>query len=168
MLCFSPGNPGGHPMTEACEPLERPQDLVCDNGLGGFIPGSGDYLMQIDPGQTTPVPWCNVIANDDFGTIVTESGLGFTWSLNSGEFRLTPWSNDPVTDMQGEAIYLRDEETAQVWTVTPLPKGDPAQCRITHRAGETVWQRSSQGLAQRLLVLVPQDAPVKVMRHCAG
>ena len=150
-------------MTEACEPLERPQDLVCDNGLGGFIPGSGDYLMQIDPGQTTPVPWCNVIANDDFGTIVTESGLGFTWSLNSGEFRLTPWSNDPVTDMQGEAIYLRDEETAQVWTVTPLPKGDPAQCRITHRAGETVWQRSSQGLAQRLSVLVPQDAPVKVI-----
>ncbi|WP_232404310.1 GH36-type glycosyl hydrolase domain-containing protein [Pseudophaeobacter flagellatus] len=156
-------DPGGHPMTEAIEPLKRPQDLVCDNGLGGFIPDNGDYLMQIGPGQTTPVPWCNVIANDDFGTIVTESGLGFTWSLNSGEFRLTPWSNDPVTDMQGEAIYLRDEETAQVWTVTPLPTGDLTQCRVTHRAGETVWQRSSQGLAQRLSISVPQNAPVKVI-----
>ena len=154
---------GGQPMTEASEPLERPKSLVCDNGLGGFTPGDGDYLMQIEPGQTTPVPWCNVIANDSFGTIVTESGLGFTWSLNSGEFRLTPWSNDPVTDMQGEAIYLRDEETAQVWTVTPLPTGDRAQCRITHRAGETVWERSSQGLAQRLSISVPRDAPVKLI-----
>ena len=156
-------DPGGQPMTEASEPLERPQDLICDNGLGGFVPGSGDYLMQTAPGLMTPVSWCNVIANDTFGTIVTESGLGFTWSLNSGEFRLTPWSNDPVTDPQGEAVYLRDEETAQVWTVTPLPKGDQAQCRITHRAGETVWERSSQGLAQRLSISVPQDAPVKVI-----
>jgi len=155
-------DPGGLPMTEASEPLERPQDLIFDNGLGGFIPGSGDYLMQIEPGQTTPVPWCNVIANDKFGTIVTESGLGFTWSLNSGEFRLTPWSNDPVTDTQGEAVYLRDEETARVWTVTPLPTGDRAQCRTTHRAGETVWERSSQGLGQRFSISVPQDAPVKL------
>ena len=156
-------DPGGQAMTEALARLERPQDLVCDNGLGGFIPESGDYLMQIGPGQTTPVPWCNVIANDDFGTIVTESGLGFTWSLNSGEFRLTPWSNDPVADTQGEAVYLRDEETAQVWTVTPLPRGDRVQCRIIHRAGETVWERSSHGLAQRLSISVPQDAPVKMI-----
>ena len=157
-------DPAGHPLLEVSEPLERPQNLVCDNGIGGFAPGSGDYLMQIDPGQTTPVPWCNVIANDRFGTIVTESGPGFTWSLNSGEFRLTPWSNDPVTDMQGEAVYLRDEETAQVWTVTPLPKGDQAHCRITHRAGETVWERSSRGLAQRLSVSVPLEGPVKLFR----
>ena len=156
-------DPGGPPMTEVFAPQERPKDLICDNGLGGFLPEGGDYLMQIEPGQTTPVPWCNVIANDTFGTIVTESGLGFTWSLNSGEYRLTPWSNDPVTDMQGEAVYLRDEETAQVWTVTPLPTGDPAQCRITHRTGETVWARSSQGLAQRLTVSVAQDAPVKLI-----
>jgi len=155
-------DPGGRPVTEAFKPLERPEDLICDNGLGGFIPDNGDYLIQTEPGLTTPVPWCNVIANDRFGTIVTESGLGFTWSLNSGEFRLTPWSNDPVADMQGEAIYLRDEETARVWTVTPLPTGDPAQCRIMHRAGETVWERSSQGLGQRLSISVPQDAPLKL------
>lgn len=156
-------DPGGSPMVEAPGLLDLRQDLVCDNGLGGFVPESGDYLMQVGPGEATPVPWCNVIANDEFGTIVTESGLGFTWSLNSGEFRLTPWSNDPVTDMQGEVVYLRDEETAQVWTVTPLPRGDRAQCRIIHQAGETVWEQSSHGLAQRLSISVPQDAPVKLI-----
>lgn len=155
--------PGGQPMTEAFEPLERPRDLICDNGLGGFIPDNGDYLIQTKPDLMTAVPWCNVIANDKFGTIVTESGMCFTWSLNSGEFRLTPWSNDPVTDTQGEAVYLRDEETAQVWTVTPLPMGDRVHCSITHRLGETVWERSSQGLAQRLSISVPQDAPLKVI-----
>ncbi|WP_417700710.1 GH36-type glycosyl hydrolase domain-containing protein [Pseudophaeobacter sp.] len=156
-------SPGGQPMTETFEPSEGPKDLIFDNGLGGFIPNNGDYFIQTEPGLKTPVPWCNVIANDKFGTIVTESGLGFTWSLNSGEFRLTPWSNDPVSDTQGEAVYLRDEETARIWTVTPLPAGDQAPCRTTHRAGETVWQRFSQGLTQRLSVSVPKDAPVKLI-----
>ncbi len=156
--------PGGRPPAEAPLPLNRPRDLICDNGLGGFVGESGDYLMHVEPGHATPVPWCNVLANDGFGTIVTEAGLGFTWSLNSGEFRLTPWSNDPVTDAQGEAIYLRDEETAQIWTVTPSPAGDATPCRVLHRAGETVWERSSQGLTQRLSVSVPQDSPVKLIR----
>lgn len=156
--------PGGEPLAEETAPLRRPGDLVFDNGLGGFSPDTGDYLVHLEPGQTTPVPWCNVLANDRFGTIVTEAGLGFTWSQNSGEFRLTPWSNDPVTDAQGEAVYLRDEETAQVWTVPQLPAGGLTSCRVTHGPGETVWERQSEGLEQRLSVMVPTEAPVKLAR----
>ncbi|MHC1771303.1 MAG: hypothetical protein AB9907_06105 [Flexilinea sp.] len=53
--------------------------------------------------------------------MVSEAGSQCTWALNSGENRLTPWSNDPVIDPTGEALYLRDEETGEVWTPTPLP-----------------------------------------------
>jgi cyclic beta-1,2-glucan synthetase len=92
--------------------LDRRGDLAFDNGLGGFAPGSGDYVIRIDPGAHTPQPWSNVIANDRFGCVVTEAGGGFTWAVNSGENRLTPWSNDAVGDPPAEAVYLRDEETA--------------------------------------------------------
>ena len=69
----------------------------------------------------TPAPWVNVLANPHFGTVISESGLAYTWSENAHEFRLTPWSNDPVSDSSGEAFYLRDEESGHFWSPTPLP-----------------------------------------------
>src|SRR5690606_4221943 len=103
-----------------------------------------------------------VIANDGFGTIVTEAGLGWTWALNSGENRLTPWHNDPVADPQSEALYLRDEESAALWTPTPLPAG--RACTVRHGAGHTVWEGAGEGLEQELCVFVPTDDPVKIVR----
>ncbi len=143
--------------------LVRPADLAFDNGLGGFDRLSGDYLIHLDSGQKTPAPWCNILANESFGTIVSESGLGFTWGINSGEHRLTPWSNDPLIDPQTEALYLRDEETAMIWTPTPLPAGGTAPCQIRHAPGATIWSRNGEGMEQRLTVFVPPDAPVKLV-----
>ncbi|SHK44409.1 cyclic beta-1,2-glucan synthetase [Marinobacter antarcticus] len=143
-------------------PLLRPDNLVFDNSLGGFTPAAGDYAIHLDGGRVTPSPWCNVLANESFGSIVSEAGLGFTWCINSGEHRLTPWSNDPVVDPQTEALYLRDEETADIWTPTPLPAGGHESCQIHHRAGATTWRRNAEGLEQRLTVFVPPDATVKL------
>ena len=142
--------------------LEQRGDLAFDNGLGGFAPGSGDYVIQIDPGGHTPQPWSNVIANDRFGCVVTEAGGGFTWAFNSGENRLTPWSNDAVGDPPGEAIYLRDEETAAIWSVAPAPCGSGDACRVTHAPGATEWLKASHGLRQSLTVHVAPEAPVKL------
>ncbi|MFA7523148.1 MAG: glucoamylase family protein [Halothiobacillaceae bacterium] len=158
---FQPlGLPTAEPQQVA--PLPRPDSLVFDNSLGGFSPETGDYAIHLDDGRVTPSPWSNVLANETFGTIVTEAGLGFTWCINSGEHRLTPWSNDPVIDPQTEALYLRDEETADIWTPTPLPAGGDVACQIHHHAGATTWQRNAEGLEQRLTVFVPPDAPVKL------
>ena len=156
--------PLGTPTSEPPQvtPLQRPDNLVFDNTLGGFTPEAGDYAIHLDGGRVTPSPWCNVLANERFGTIVSEAGLGFTWCINSGEHRLTPWSNDPVVDPQTEALYLRDEETGEIWTPTPLPAGGHAACQIHHHAGATSWQRNAEGLEQRLTVFVPADAPVKL------
>ena len=87
-----------------------------------------EYAIYLKPGSVTPAPWANVMASRDFGTMVTESGLGCTWSGNSQMNRLTPWHNDPVSDPQSEAIYLRDEESGAVWTPTPL--ADPRKRRV--------------------------------------
>lgn len=151
------------PVYEPLEPPKRPADLAFDNGLGGFDPQTGDYILHLESGMQTPAPWCNVLANDGFGTIVSESGLGFSWAGNSGENRLTPWSNDPVSDTPGEVLYLRDEETATFWTVTQAPRGEDAACQIRHGAGYTTWLRNSHGLEQELRAFVPLDDPVKVV-----
>jgi cyclic beta-1,2-glucan synthetase len=105
----------------------------------------------------------NVIANEkDFGFQVSETGAGYTWSVNSRENRLTPWSNDPVSDPIGEALYLRDEETGEIWSPTPLPIRGPQQYVIKHGQGYTAFGHASHGLDQELLVFVPVDSTVKI------
>ncbi|WP_421993128.1 GH36-type glycosyl hydrolase domain-containing protein [Qipengyuania sp.] len=149
---------------EPQRPPARPDDLLFDNGYGGFTADGREYLIHLEPGNTTPAPWVNVLANDAFGTLVTESGGGFTWSVNSGEYRLTPWTNDPVADRQTEILYLRDEETSQVWSVTPDPAGRDMTCQVRHGAGFTEWRQASRGIEQRMTVTVARDAPVKLIR----
>ncbi len=149
---------------ERLQVLARPTGLAFDNGFGGFDPQSGDYVVHLDPGDHTPAPWCNVLANDGFGTIASEAGLGFTWAGNSGEHRLTPWSNDPVTNEPGEVLYLRDEASAEVWTTTPAPLGGDVACQIRHKAGLTSWAQNSRQLEQEIEVLVPPEGPVKLVR----
>ena len=157
--------PSGAGMPDQMEPaLPRPVNLRFDNGLGGFTEDGREYAIYLGPGEHTPAPWCNVLANDDFGCIVNEAGGGFTWAVNSGESRLTPWTNDPVADPPSEALYLRDEETAEIWTPTPQPAGADAACEIRHGAGYTKWRRRSHGFEQELIVFVPPGDPVKVAR----
>ncbi len=149
---------------EAAEPIERPSGLLFDNGLGGFTPDGREYVIYLEPGQWTPAPWSNIIAQPEFGCLVTEAGLGCTWAHNSGENRLTPWRNDPVRDPPAEAIYLRDEDTGQYWSPTPLPARADAPYLIRHGAGVTTFEHASHGMQQSLSVFVAPDAPVKIVQ----
>ena len=115
--------------------LQLPSDLLMENGLGGFSRDGREYIIHLKPGQHTPHPWINVIANPQFGFLVSESGFGSTWAENSGENRLTPWRNDPVTDMPSEALYLRDEETGLVWS------SDTHACRSRYGACDSSRSR---------------------------
>ena len=147
------------------EALVIPQDLNFFNGLGGFTPKSDEYVIVLKEGQWTPAPWINVIANQhDFGFIVTDTGLGYTWSVNSRENRLTPWSNDPISDPPGEAIYIRDEDTGEFWSPTPLPIREKEAYVIRHGQGYTTFEHNSHGINQRLTAYVSMDDNVKISR----
>ena len=122
-------------------------------------------MTILDAGLRTPEPWVNVIANPGFGFIVSESGAGFTWAVNSHENQLTPWSNDHVVDTPGEAIYIRDENTGEVWSPTALPvRDDTATYVARHGQGYTRFQHTSHGLTHELLQFVPADDPIKISR----
>jgi cyclic beta-1,2-glucan synthetase len=136
-------------------------ELLFDNGLGGFTPHGREYVIRLGEGQRTPAPWVNVVGRPGFGFLVSESGSGATWAVNSGENRLTPWSNDPVSDPAGEALYLRDEESARVWSPAPGPAPGRGPVEIRHGAGYSVFRRRSEGLDQELRVFAEFDDPVK-------
>jgi cyclic beta-1,2-glucan synthetase len=142
--------------------LEMPK-LSFFNGLGGFGNGGREYVVMLGEAQWAPAPWSNVVANQaGCGFLVTETGAGFTWSQNSHENRLTPWSNDVVSDPPGEIIYLRDEDSGSVWTPTPLPIREAPPYQIRHGQGYSVFEHLSHGISQELLMFVPLDAPVKI------
>ncbi len=144
-------------------PGETAQPAAFFNGYGGFSEDGREYVMDLPPGKHTPAPWVNVIGYPEFGFLVTESGSQCTWAENSGENRLTPWSNDPVRDPTGEAMYLRDEETGQVWSPTPQPAGANQPYRVRHGAGYTIFEHESHGLVQRLALFASPEDPVKII-----
>ena len=152
--------PARSPVHEASEPLPQ-QDLIFSNGLGGFTHDGREYIITLSAEQATPAPWVNVLANPYFGTVVSESGSAYTWVENCHEFRLTPWSNDPVTDVTGEAFYIRDEQTGQFWSPTPLPARGATPYVIRHGFGYSVFEHTEHGIASELTVYVAMDAPVK-------
>jgi cellobiose phosphorylase len=137
------------------------RELIFNNGVGGFTRDGREYVITLSADQVTPAPWVNVLANPYFGTVVSESGSGYTWVENCHEFRLTPWSNDPVTDSTGEAYYIRDEQTGQFWSPTPLPARGAAPYIIRHGFGYSVFEHTENGIASELTVYVAMDAPVK-------
>ncbi len=148
----------------ASDVLELPE-LVMDNGRGGFTPDGREYVVVLEGARETPLPWSNVIANQSFGTIVTERGSAHTWWGNSRENRLTPFANDPVSDPTAEAIFLRDEERGVVWGATPGPlprtRRSPRWI-VRHGAGVSRFQRSAEGIEQELAVFVARNEPVKL------
>ena len=162
---LSPGSIRAEP---SAQPAKQPEGLSFWNGVGGFTHDGREYVIVVDgtaPGGPAlpPAPWTNVLANRDFGCLVTEAGLGYSWSGNSQMNRLTPWSNDPTSDSPGEVIYLRDEETGEAWTPTPLPRGPRAAVTVRHGQGYTRYTHVSENLDQDVLVLVPRGDTVKLV-----
>ncbi len=147
----------------ALTPMAAPP-LVMENGLGGFTTDGREYIVVLDGDRETPLPWSNVMANPEFGTIVTSAGAAFTWAGNSRENRLTPFANDPISDPTGEAIYLRDEDSGAVWGATPGPlirEKTSGRWVVRHGAGVTRYQHATRGLEQELAVFVDPADPVK-------
>jgi cyclic beta-1,2-glucan synthetase len=142
---------------------EDNNDLIFFNGWGGFSPDGREYRIVLKNGNHLQAPWVNVIANPSFGCLISELGTGYTWWRNSREYKITPWSNDPVLDPPGEVCYVRDEESGEVWTVTRSPIHTTQSYTVSHGRGYTRFCHESHGLKQRMTVFVPLEDPVKVV-----
>ncbi|HEY8174791.1 MAG TPA: glucoamylase family protein, partial [Gemmatimonadaceae bacterium] len=151
----------GRDMHREREGDRRAPALVLDNGFGGLT-AQNDYEIRVQGDAVPPAPWANVIANARGGFIVTERGAGCTWARNAQFYRLTPWHNDPVTDPPSDVLYLRDEETAELWSATPAPVPSAAPFTIRHCAGSSTFAHRHAGIETHLTVGMAGDDPVKL------
>ena len=150
----------GAAVPETIQALAARERIFC-NGLGGFTPDGHEYVVTLEPGQTPPAPWVNVIASPHIGTVVSESGSAYSWVENAHEFRLTTWHNDPLSDSSGEAFYIRDEHTGEFWSPTPLPACGQSGYVCRHGFGYSVFEHFQAGISSEMYTYVGMDAPVK-------
>ena len=153
------------PIKPKPRPTIRPPDLEFFNGLGGFGANGREYVTVLGPGQSTPAPWINVVANPAFGFQTSAEGGGYTWSANSRENQITPWSNDPVGDPSGEAFYIKDQETGDLWSPTALPIRDPQATYLArHGHGYVKFEHESNAIESELTQFVPVEGSIKISR----
>lgn len=141
--------------------IEPPKDLIFFNGLGGFSPDGKEYVIITDSNNRTAAPWVNVIANPDFGTVISESGSSYTWFENAHEIRLSSWNNDPVSDTSGETYYLRDEDSGHFWSPTSLPARGSSNYITRHGFGYSVFEHIEDGIHTEMTVFVDIESSIK-------
>jgi cyclic beta-1,2-glucan synthetase len=144
-------------------------DLLSPNHIGGFSRNGREYVMRLrstaDGLKLPPMPWCNVVANENFGFLISETGATCTWSRNSQANRLTPWSNDPIIDPHHEAFYLRDDDNGTFWSLFPGPcPAKNADYEMAHGFGYSRCRLNVHGIVQDVTVFVAKNDPVRFMR----
>lgn len=151
------------PEAMTSEELEIPKrNLTFFNGWGGFTPDGREYVTLLHPGVVTPAPWANVLANPNFGSVISESGGAYTWYKNAHEFRLTPWYNDAVSDISGEAFYIRDEETGRFWSPMPWPARGQTSYVARHGLGYSAFEHTEARIASETFTYVASQMPLKL------
>jgi cyclic beta-1,2-glucan synthetase len=164
----TPDAPREHSALDAAAdagPADAAAQLEFFNGLGGFAQDGREYVTRLDAGRHTPAPWVNVITNEHFGFQISTDGTGSTWTQNSRENQLTPWSNDPVSDPPSEVIYVRDERSGEFWSATPLPvRQAEGRYTVRHGFGYSRCEHVSHGISLDLLQFVALHEPVKIAR----
>ena len=140
-------------------------DLAFWNGYGGFANDGRDYVVRLRTGDATPQPWINVVSNVNFGFHISAEGAGFTWSRNSRDHHLTPWSNDPVTNRPGETIHLVDRDSDQIFTpFSGLSVNPDARFEARHSAGSSTFTCADGDLIITAQQVVDPVDPIKLTR----
>lgn len=138
--------------------------LIFENGYGGFDEDTNEYVITLNNFENTPAPWINVISNENFGFHVSEAGSAYTWFKNSRENKITPWSNDFITDRLSEALYLRDEDTGILWSISPKPVRDSGKYYIEHGYGYSNFYHITNGIYGKMTMFVSMENSFKIVK----
>lgn len=130
------------------------KELIFYNGYGGFDSKTNDYVIK---NNKTPAPWCNIITNPNFGTLVTQSGSSYTWFGNSTLFRISPKVDDPLLESSGERLYFKNESSGEIWQ--PLKSSD----EVRHSFGHSVFKNNGD-LESEVTIFVAKDKPIKIVK----
>lgn len=136
--------------------------LKYNNEYGAFSEDGKEYLMRINKSHQLPTTWSHIMANEKFGTVVTEGNGGYTWYKNSRLNRVTSWHNSSCVNVPSEAIYLKDLENGRTWSPTAMPKPDNKNYNAIYGFGYAKYIHNSDDILQELEVFVPQEDSAKI------
>ena len=142
--------------------LEDSSNLKYYNEYGAFLPDGKEYLISFNKNNRTPTVWSNILANEKFGTVVTENMGGYSWYKNSRLNRVSSWNNSAVMDVPSEIIYMRDEETGKTWSLGANPSPDENNYNVIYGFGYAKYIHKSSKLIQELEVFVPKEDSCKI------
>ncbi len=142
--------------------LKDIEDLKYDNEYGAFSSNGKEYIIRANKENRLPTVWSHILANEKFGTLVTENMGGYTWYKNSRLNRITSWANMPNYDIPSEVIYLKDKETKKTWSLGLNPMPDNNNYHVIYGFGYCIYKHKSDGLEQELEVYVPKEDSIKV------
>ena len=94
--------------------LKNKESLKYYNEYGGFSEDGKEYLIKVNKEKRLPTVWSHIMANEKFGTIVTENMGGYSWYRNSRLNRITSWNNNPSYDIPSEIIYIKEKYGLEV------------------------------------------------------
>ncbi len=142
--------------------LKEMIDLKYNNEYGAFSSDGREYIIRINKENRLPTVWSHIMANEKFGTLVTENMGGYTWYKNSRLNRITSWANMPNYDIPSEVIYLKDMETKKAWSLGLNPMPDNNYYNVIYGFGYCIYKHKSDGLEQELQVFVPKEDSIKI------
>ena len=138
------------------------QNLKYYNEYGGFSEDGKEYIIAAREGTELPTVWSHILANEKFGTLVTDQLGGFTWSKNSRLNRMTSWNNLPYLDIPSEILYIKDEETGKLWSDSSFISKEEGDFKITYGLGYAEYFSHNQDILCEEQIFVPKEESVKI------
>ena len=142
--------------------LTNKENLKYYNEYGAFSPDGKEYLISQNKYSRLPTVWCNIMANEKFGTIVTENMGGYTWFKNSRLNRMSSWHNRAFSDIPSEIIFMQELKTGKTWSLGLNPMPDKNDYNVIYGFGYTKYIHESSNIYQELEVFVPREDSVKI------
>ena len=142
--------------------LSNKENLKYYNEYGAFSENGKEYLIKVNKENRLPTVWSHIMANEKFGTVVTENMGGYTWYKNCRLNRLSNWENDPSYDNPSEIIYLKDMATGKSWSLGLNPMPDSRNYNIIYGFGYSKYIHKSNNIEQELEIFVPKEDSCKI------
>ena len=138
------------------------EDNKYNNEYGAFSPDGKEYLIKVNKRNRLPTVWSHILANENFGTLVTENMGGYTWYKNSRLNRVSSWSNGAFLDIPSEVIYMEDCKSGKKWSLGLNPMPDENDYSIIYGFGYSKYVHECLGITQEMEVFVPNEDSIKI------
>src|SRR5581483_7422987 len=128
--------------------------------FGHFDDGAREYVITR---PDTPLPWINYLGCEEFFSIVSNTGAGYSFFRDARLRRLTRFRYNaaPLDDGGGRHLYVRDDATGEFWRPA---RGELDDYRCRHGLGYTVVASRRAGIEVETTYLVPLGETIELWR----